>query len=104
MNARSSDFASFRDFYPYDLSEHADRSCRRMHYLGSSLGLVCLALAILNANAWWVLAGLIAGYGCAWIGHYRFEKNRPATFKYPFYSFAGDWVMFADMLRGRIRF
>jgi hypothetical protein len=104
MNARSSDFASFRDFYPYYLSEHADRSCRRMHYLGSSLGLVCLALAILNANAWWVLAGLIAGYGCAWIGHYRFEKNRPATFKYPFYSFAGDWVMFADMLRGRIRF
>jgi hypothetical protein len=104
MNARSSDFASFRDFYPYYLSEHADRSCRRMHYLGSSLGLVCLALAILNANAWWVLAGLIAGYGCAWIGHYGFEKNRPATFKYPFYSFAGDWVMFADMLRGRIRF
>ena len=104
MSAQPQGFASFREFYPYYLSEHADRTCRRLHYLGSTLALACLGLLVASGNAWWLLAGLVAGYGCAWIGHFVFEKNRPATFKHPFYSFAGDWVMFADMLRGRIRF
>lgn len=100
----SQTFASFRDFYPYYLSEHADRTCRRLHFVGSSLALVCFALAIVQRNAWWVLVALLIGYGFAWIGHFFFEKNRPATFKHPFYSFLGDWVMYADILRGRIRF
>lgn len=104
MSAQPQGFATFREFYPYYLSEHADRTCRRLHYLGSTLALACLGLLLATGNPWWLLAGLFAGYGCAWIGHFAFEKNRPATFKYPFYSFAGDWVMFADMLRGRIRF
>jgi hypothetical protein len=104
MNSATPGFASFRDFYPYYLSEHSDLTCRRLHYLGSTLALVCLATAIWRGSAGWLLAGLVAGYACAWIGHFVFEKNRPATFKYPFYSFAGDWVMFADMLRGKIRF
>jgi hypothetical protein len=104
MSAQPQGFSSFREFYPYYLSEHADRTCRRLHYLGSTLALACLAMLVASGNAWWLLAGLVAGYGCAWVGHFVFEKNRPATFKHPFYSFAGDWVMFADMLRGRIRF
>lgn len=104
MGAQPQGFASFREFYPYYLSEHADRTCRRLHYLGSTLALGCLAMLVASGNAWWLLGGLVAGYGCAWIGHFVFEKNRPATFKHPLYSFAGDWVMFADMLRGRIRF
>lgn len=104
MSAQPQGFASFREFYPYYLSEHADVTCRRLHYLGSTLALCCLGLLAATGSAWWLLAGLVAGYGCAWIGHFVFEKNRPATFKHPFYSFAGDWVMFADMLRGRIRF
>ncbi|HVF34113.1 MAG TPA: DUF962 domain-containing protein [Candidatus Saccharimonadia bacterium] len=97
-------YASFREFYPYYLSEHADVRCRRMHYVGSTLALASVALSLATRNAWWLLGALFAGYACAWIGHFVFEKNRPATFSYPFYSFAGDWVMFADMLRGRIRF
>lgn len=104
MSAQPQAFASFRDFYPYYLSEHANPVCRRLHYLGSTLALACLAMLLASGNTWWLLAGLVAGYGCAWIGHFAFEKNRPATFKHPFYSFAGDWLMFADMLRGRIRF
>jgi hypothetical protein len=51
-----------------------------------------------------VLAALLSGYAFAWVGHFFFEKNRPATFKYPFYSFAGDWVMYKDILIGRIPF
>lgn len=96
-------FNSFREFYPYYLSEHQDRTCRRLHFIGSTLALACLVTAVVTLNAWWILAGLFVGYLFAWIGHFGFEKNRPATFKHPFYSFAGDWVMYLDVLRGRIK-
>ncbi len=95
-------FESFREFYPYYLSEHSDVNCRRLHFAGSTLALAFLATAVITLNPWWVLAGLVAGYGFAWVGHFVFEKNKPATFKYPFYSFAGDWVMYVDILRGRV--
>lgn len=102
MSAR---IASFREFYPYYLAEHRDRTCRRLHFIGSTLVLAVLALVLFGAlNTWWLLALPVIGYGFAWVGHFRFEKNRPATFKYPLYSFMGDWVMYRDMLTGRIRF
>ena len=97
-------FAGFREFYPFYLSEHANRTSRRLHFIGSAGVLVLLAVAFAQRNAWWLLAALACGYGFAWAGHFFFEKNRPATFRHPFYSFAGDWMMFADILRGRIRF
>ena len=97
-------FASFRQFYPYYLAEHSDRRCRRLHFVGSSLVLGCLVALAGTRNGWWLLAALLCGYGFAWIGHFAFEKNRPATFRYPFYSLAGDWVMYKDMLTGRIPF
>ena len=100
----SQPFASFREFYPYYLGEHSNVVCRRLHYLGSTLALVFLALAVVQANAWWLLGALLSGYAFAWIGHFFFEKNRPATFSHPFYSFAGDWVMFRDILLNRIPF
>jgi hypothetical protein len=95
---------SFAEFYPFYLSEHSNRTCRRLHFVGSSLALVCLALAIGTLNAWWLLAGLVAGYGFAWIGHFGFEKNKPASFKRPLYSFMGDWVMYKDIWAGKIPF
>lgn len=95
---------SFAEFYPFYLREHANRTCRRLHFTGSTLGLACLALALATGNPWWVLAGLVAGYAFAWIGHFGFEKNRPASFKRPLYSFMGDWVMYRDMWTGRIPF
>jgi len=97
------EFSSFREFYPFYLSEHANRISRRLHFIGSWGVLALVATAIARGNAWWLLAALFCGYGFAWIGHFFFEKNRPATFRHPFYSFAGDWVMFADILRGRVR-
>lgn len=97
-------FSSFREFYPFYLAEHANRTSRRLHFIGS-VGVLCLlALALVQRNAWWVGAALVCGYGFAWAGHFFFEKNRPATFRHPLYSFVGDWVMFGDILRGRIRF
>lgn len=94
-------FDSFGEFYPYYLAEHSDRNCRRMHFVGSWLVLVTIAAGML-ISPWWLLAAPVVGYGFAWIGHYAFEKNRPATFEYPFYSLAGDWMMFFDILRGRV--
>ena len=96
-------FATFREFYPFYLAEHANRTCRRLHFVGSCVVLGFAAAAIVSLNAWWLLAALLSGYGFAWVGHFFFEHNRPATFKYPLYSFAGDWVMFKDILTGKIR-
>jgi len=97
-------YTRFSDFYPYYLSEHQNRICRRLHFIGSLVVIGLLLRALITLNPWYVLGALLAGYGFAWIGHFVFEKNRPATFKYPFYSFAGDWVMFKDILVGKIPF
>ena len=96
-------FASFREFYPFYLGEHANATCRRLHFVGS-LGVIALVVvAITTRNAWWLLAALACGYGFAWVGHFFFEHNRPATFRHPVYSFIGDWAMFVDVIRGRVR-
>lgn len=97
-------FAGFRQFYPFYLSEHRTRMCRRMHFIGSTGVIVVLAAVLFGASAWWLLLAPVLGYGCAWIGHFVFEKNRPATFRHPVYSLMGDWVMFGEMLIGRRRF
>jgi hypothetical protein len=96
-------FRSFREFYPFYLSQHADRTCRRLHYVGTTLGLAAAVYAVSTLNFWWLACGIAAGYLLAWVGHFFFEKNRPATFTYPLYSFMGDWVMWTEMLIGRIR-
>ena len=95
-------FASFREFYPFYLAEHANRTCRRLHFVGTTLVVACLVALALTLNPWWILAALFCGYGFAWVGHFFFEHNRPATFRHPLYSFMGDWVMYRDMLTGRI--
>lgn len=97
-------FTSFAQFYPYYLQEHSNPVCRRLHYVGSLLVLSILGFALVTQQWLWLLAMPLAGYGFAWVGHFIFEKNRPATFDYPFYSLAGDWVMLKDAFTGRIKF
>jgi hypothetical protein len=97
-------YNSFSAFYPYYLSEHSNRSCRRLHFIGTTIGLVCLLHALSTLNFWWLLAGIVQGYAWAWVGHFFFEHNRPATFTYPRWSFMGDWVMWKDILTGKIKF
>lgn len=100
---RSADrFADFKEFYPYYLSEHANRTSRRLHFIGSSGVIACVIAAVATGTGWWLLAAVICGYGFAWVGHFFFERNRPATFRHPLYSFIGDWVMYADIWRGRL--
>jgi len=97
-------FRNFAEFYPYYLEEHSDTNCRRLHFIGSLLVILVALYAIVTAKFLYLLLLPVIGYGFAWVGHYGFEKNRPATFKHPLYSLMGDWVMFRDMLIGRIRF
>lgn len=96
-------FASFREFYPFYLGEHTHPVSRRLHFIGSCGVLILVGVAIWHRTPLWLLAALVCGYAFAWVGHFFFEKNRPATFEHPIYSFIGDWVMFKDILIGRIR-
>ena len=95
-------YRSFREFYPFYLSEHSDPMCRRLHFVGSWGVLAIVVAAIVLARPWLLLLAPVCGYGFAWVGHFFFEKNRPATFTYPVYSLMGDWVMFKDILTGKI--
>ncbi len=96
-------FSSFREFYPFYLGEHRDRRCRRMHFAGSTLVLLIVLLALLSGRLAWLWLLPVVGYGFAWIGHFAYEKNRPATFRHPLYSLMGDWVMYWQIWRGKVR-
>jgi hypothetical protein len=97
-------YTTFRDFYPFYLTEHSRSGTRRVHFVGTLLVLVTLTYA-LATQRWAVLVLLpVFGYGFAWAAHFFVERNRPATFTYPLYSLVGDFRMFADMARGRVPF
>ncbi|MFN6117642.1 MAG: Mpo1-like protein [Flavobacteriales bacterium] len=94
-------FRSLRTFYPYYLSEHQDPVCRVLHFIGTGLIVVWCSLALVTRNALWLVMIPLAGYGFAWVGHYFFERNKPATFQYPAYSLASDFLLFWDLLTGK---
>lgn len=101
---KTKQFDSFSDFYPYYLAEHSNSTCRRLHFVGTSL-VIALVAWIIGSSSWMLLIALpVAGYSFAWIGHFFFEKNRPATFRHPLYSLFGDFVMYRDMLVGKVGF
>ena len=97
-------FNSFAEFYPYYLDEHSNSTCRRLHFVGTSLVIFILAFAIAKVALLLLLALSLAGYSFAWAGHFFFEKNRPATFQHPLYSLLGDFVMYRDMILGKVPF
>ncbi len=99
MALRFTTYSAFFDFY---LSEHDKPLTRALHYCGSACGIAALVLTVTTGNLLWIVAGLLSGYGFAWIGHLFVEHNRPATFKYPLWSFFGDYHMFGLWLTGRL--
>ncbi len=94
-------FASFREFYPFYLGEHRNPVSRRLHVVGTLAMLAIVAFALASRQWRLVLVGIVAAYGCAWLGHFVFEKNRPATFRHPLYSLRGDFTMLRDVLLRR---
>jgi hypothetical protein len=95
-------FKTFEDFYPFYLGEHTNRTSRRLHFVGTSMALILLLVA-LGTGAWWLIAAaFVQGYALAWIGHFFFEHNRPATFKYPLLSLRGDWRLWWEIVSGKV--
>ncbi len=95
---------SYSEFYPFYLKEHSNKTCRILHFIGTTLVIVCAFAAIYlqKPMLWWLVP--LAGYGFAWVGHFFYEKNKPATFKYPLWSLASDFRMYFHLLRGKISF
>ncbi|MBK8971283.1 MAG: DUF962 domain-containing protein [Hahellaceae bacterium] len=96
-------FNSFAEFYPYYLTQHANPVCRGLHVVGLLSALTIVVTAVLKGAPLWILAAPVVGYSCSWIGHFVFEKNKPATFGYPLYSLMGDFRMVAETLMPGLR-
>ena len=95
-------FDGYEEFWPYYVSQHRDRVCRALHFVGTTGVLLSLAAAFLISPVW-IAAAPLAGYGVAWIGHFVFEKNKPATFTYPLWSLRGDFRMYRLTWLGRMQ-
>jgi hypothetical protein len=92
----------YGDFFDHYLREHSQPRCRALHYLGTSLSIIAIIMALISGQLSWIAVALVSGYGPAWIGHFFIEKNRPATFQYPFWSLISDYRMFGLWLTGRL--
>jgi hypothetical protein len=101
MQSRPARYASYEEFWPFYVSQHRDPTCRRLHFVGTTLVLASFVAGVL-VSPWFFLAAPFAGYGFAWLGHFAFEKNKPATFTYPLWSLRGDFRMYRLMLLGRM--
>jgi hypothetical protein len=97
-------YRTLSEFYPFYLSEHTNRTSRRLHFLGTTIALVLLVTVFITQLWWLVALAFVQGYAFAWVGHFCFEHNIPATFKYPWSSFLCDWRLWWDMLTGKIQF
>lgn len=100
---KTNKFNSFSEFYPFYLSEHKKKLTKIFHATGSTIVLFIILFSIYNNNYKYLYFTPIVGYGFAWFSHFFIEKNKPATFKYPLYSFIGDWIMLKDILIGKIK-
>jgi len=96
--------SSLKDFYPFYLKEHSNSTSRILHFIGTSLVLLLIPAALIFNDARLLILIPFVGYGFAWVGHFFFEKNKPATFQYPGYSLASDFILFWDLLRGKEKF
>ncbi len=95
-------YKTLKEFYPYYLTEHDNPTCRTLHFIGTS-GVFVLPIIAIITQVWWLIALIpVSGYGFAWAGHAIFERNKPATFTYPGFSLASDFIMYWHMLTGQI--
>jgi hypothetical protein len=95
-------FQRFRDFYPFYLTEHANRTSRRLHFVGTSIAVALVVIAFITHRWWLLAAALLQGYAFAWVGHFFFERNRPATFRHPIFSLMGDFRLWWEIITGKI--
>lgn len=102
--SKQREYHSLKSFYPFYLSEHVNSTCRILHFIGTGLVIISFLTFLITFNWRYFVAIPFLGYGFAWVGHFFFEKNKPATFQYPGYSLASDFKMFWDLLTGKEKF
>jgi len=102
-DGRESEFDNFHQFYQHYLSEHSRPLNRRLHFAGCITVLIIVLSAVLSGGWGILILAPVFGYGLAWAGHYFVEKNKPATFRHPVWSLMGDWVMFKDVMTGKVK-
>ena len=96
-------YQSFAEFWPFYVAEHSRPATRWLHLIGTTAGIASL-IYLIAIGRWYLFPlAFIPGYGFAWLAHFLIEKNKPATFKYPLWSFMGDYKMIALMLTGRLK-
>lgn len=95
-------YQTLKQFYPYYLTEHQNKTCQILHFIGTSIIIGLFISAIVTLNWQYFAAIPLAGYGFAWVGHFFFEHNKPATFTYPLFSLASDFIMFWHILTFQI--
>ena len=93
---------NYEDFWLFYLKEHAQPATRYIHYVGTTIGLIFFLTAVILLKPWMILAGLVSGYFFAWLSHFLVEKNRPATFQYPLWSFYSDFRMYFLFVSGKL--
>ena len=93
---------TFAEFWPYYVSQHLTTTCRSLHFVGTTGAIVLVLAGIVTFHGWLIPLGFVFGYGPAWVGHFFFEKNRPATFQYPLWSLLSDFVMYGKMWAGQM--
>ena len=96
-------YRTFSEFYPYYLREHSHPINRMLHITGTALLIICVVMACITSLWWLLILVPLIGYGFAWAGHFFIEKNKPATFTYPLFSLASDFVMFGHFLTGQLK-
>ena len=96
-------YKSFKEFWPYYLSQHSKPKTKWIHFTGTSMAVIMLLVVIFTRNLWLIPIVFISGYAPAWYAHYFSEHNRPATFTYPLWSLAADFKMWFLMLMGKIK-
>jgi hypothetical protein len=95
-------YQSVDEFYVFYLTQHSLKICRLLHIFGT-LSAIVLGLFLIWFGQYKLLPfTLVVGYGSSWFGHFYYEKNRPATFKYPLYSFICDFKMIKDFFQGTL--
>jgi len=97
-------YESFRQFYPYYLHEHRNKINRILHFIGTFISHLFLVYFLWSGKYSYIPLSVVPGYAFAWVGHFVFEKNKPATFQHPFYSFMGDIKLFYSILAGKAHF
>ncbi|KAL4433320.1 hypothetical protein ABPG74_017424 [Tetrahymena malaccensis] len=96
-------FKNFQEFYPFYLSEHSNITNRRLHYIGTTLSILLQLIIIFLGHYQFIPFVFLSGYIFPWIGHFFFEKNKPASFKYPVLSLMGDIKMWYQMSTNQIK-